>query len=77
MVPIVHLKDVKLGDSIMSYVQYVIQAGNIELFKEILVTNEGIEDFLESLDIHGNTCLHYIALLDQEDFIDVVFSHIG
>ena len=74
MVPLVHLKDVKLGNSAMSYVHYVIQAGNIELFKEILVTKEGIEDFLDSLDIHGNTCLHYIALFDQEDFIDVVFS---
>ena len=59
----------------MSYVQFVIQTGNTELFKEILATEMGAEDFLKSRDMHGNTCLHYIALFDQEDFIDYIFNH--
>ena len=59
----------------MSYIQFVIQTGNNELFKEILATDTGSEDFIKSRDMHGNTCLHYIALFDQEDFIDYIFNH--
>ena len=59
----------------MTYVQFVIQTGNIELFKEILATEDGAQDFIKSRDMHGNTCLHYIALFDQEDFIDYIFNH--
>lgn len=53
----------------MTYIQFVIQEGNIELFREIMATPTGIADLISSRDLHGNTCLHYIALFDQEDFI--------
>ena len=48
----------------------------MELFKDILATETGAEDFISSRDLHGNTCLHYIALFDQEDFIDYIFNHL-
>ena len=38
-----------------------------------MATEIGAEDFLSSRDLHGNTTLHYIALFDQEDFIDAIF----
>ena len=53
----------------MTYIQFVIQEGNIELFREIMATEEGVSDLVSSRDLHGNTCLHYVALFDQEDFI--------
>jgi len=42
----------------------MIQAGNSELFKDAISTEVGANDFVESSDLHGNTCLHYIALFD-------------
>ena len=62
--PQLQVVDIKLGNTLMSYVQFVIQTGNIELFKEILATEDGAQDFIKSRDMHGNTCLHYIALFD-------------
>ena len=40
------------------------------MFKEIMVTKIGLRDFIDSRDMYGNTCLHYVALLDHEDFIE-------
>ena len=69
MVPEMHLVDVKLGDAQMTYIQCVIQEGNIALFKQIMAMEEGLDDFICSRDLYKNTCLHYVALFDDEDFI--------
>lgn len=69
MVPEMHMVDVKLGDAQMTYIQCVIQEGNITLFKQILAEDEGLNDFIVSRDLYKNTCLHYVALFDDEDFI--------
>ena len=69
MVPEMHMVNVKLGDAQMTYIQCVIQEGNITLFKQILAEEEGLNDFIVSRDLYKNTCLHYIALFDDEDFI--------
>ena len=74
LLPQLHLLDIKLGNSLMSYVQFVIQTGNSELFREILASDQGTQDFIKSRDLHNNTCLHYIALFDSEDFIDFIFN---
>ena len=58
----------------MSYIQYIIQAGNTELFHNILMTDEGTNDFMSSRDIYDSTCLHYIALFDLEDFLGILFT---
>ena len=70
----IELGDVRLGNALMSYVQYVIQLSNAKLFHEIIDSEEGCEDFLSSRDAHGNTCLHYVALYDSEDIIDAIFN---
>lgn len=36
-----NLIDFKLGDAQMSYIQYVIQEQNVDLFKQIMATVEG------------------------------------
>ena len=69
MVPELHMVDVKLGDAQMTYIQCVIQEGNITLFKQMLAEEEGLNDFIVSRDLYKNTCLHYVALFDDEDFI--------
>lgn len=44
--------------------------GNLDLFESIISTEEGFEDLISARDRHLNTSLHYIALFDQEDFIE-------
>lgn len=58
------MRDIKLGDAHMTYVQSVIQGGNLTLFQQILASKDGRDDFIESRDRYQNTCLHYIALFD-------------
>ena len=65
-----------MGDAQMTYIQCVIQEGNVKLFKQILAQNEGLNDFIASKDLYQNTSLHYIALFDQEDFIINILEHI-
>ena len=77
MVPEMHMVDVKLGDAQMTYIQCVIQEGNLNLFKQIMAQEEGLNDFITSRDLYKNTCLHYVALFDDEDFIISVLEQIS
>ena len=70
------LVDIKLTDAQMTYIQFVIQVGNVRLLEQILATEEGQSDFVTSRDVHGNSPLHYIALFDQENVIEVVLNQI-
>ena len=72
MMPEMQMIDVKLGDAQMTYIQFIIQEGNHFLFKQVLQTPTGIEDFTSSRDLYANTSLHYMALFDEEDFIITV-----
>ena len=63
-----------LADPEMTYVQYLIQVGNFRLLAQLLETEDGLQDFLLSRDVHLNTCLHYVALFDDEDCIEVVLN---
>lgn len=42
-----------------------------------MATDEGQADFVSSKDLHGNSCFHYIALFDKEDFILAIFKVLG
>ena len=53
----------------MTYIQCVIQEVNIALFRQIINSEAGMADFIASRDLYNNTCLHYVALFDDEDFI--------
>lgn len=44
------MRDIKLGDAHMTYVQSVIQGGNLTLFQQILASKDGRDDFIESRD---------------------------
>ena len=68
---------VKFGNTEMSYVQYVIQVRNFKLFEQIVGSEQGFDDFVVSRDIHGNTCMHYLALFDDEDFIEAMINKIS
>ena len=61
----------------MSYVQYVIQVRNVKLFDQIVGSEQGFQDLLDSRDVHGNTCMHYLALFDDEEFIESVVNKIS
>lgn len=37
----------------------------------------GFDDFVDSRDIHGNNALHYIALMDDEEFLEVIINKIN
>ena len=67
----------KLCNAQMSYVQYVIQVRNFKLFEQIVGSEQGFDDFVVSRDIHGNTCMHYLALFDDEDFIEAMVNKIS
>ena len=47
------------------------------MFKQVLKTQSGIDDFTASRDLYANTCLHYLALFDEEDFIISVLEHVA
>ena len=71
------LINIKLGDAEMSYVQYVIQARNSKLFEAIMQTDNGFDDFVNSRDIHENNAMHYIALMDDEEFLEVIINKVN
>lgn len=77
MIPQKCLIDVKLGDAQMTYLQCVIQEGNLVLFKQIMASEAGTTDFITSRDLYSNTCLHYVALFDDEDFIIQIINLVG
>lgn len=58
----------------MKYLQCVIQEGNTSIFRQIIAQEEGHDDFVNVRDLHGNTCLHYLALFDEEDLIICVLK---
>jgi len=39
------------------------------LFKQIVASEAGAKDFINSRDLYNNTSLHYVALFDDEEFI--------
>lgn len=40
-------------------------------------SEHGLDDFVKSRDLHENTCLHYIALFDNEDFIITLLKSVA
>ena len=37
----------------------------------------GTYDFIKSRDLYNNTCLHYVALFDDEEFIIQILELVG